>query len=575
MKKILISRWTVAYLLLFLLSLILRFYHLNLPLLDDREAAVALKAISGSSSFIVGLSGEPGLTSILSLVLSVFGKNETTARLVSAIFGSAIICVPFLFRKTLGKETAYILSILLMFDPGLIAFSRQVNGAVLSICGLLFAAGFLINKKYIPAGIAGGIALLGSPILWPGLLALGLTLWLSGFGKEKLFAPATDEETLAAPESRVSLLNGIIALVATILVVGTAFFTRPAGLSAPLINLTAYFNGWIISSDFSFILFLSSFILYQPVALIFGLYEGIKGNANSDRVATFLLRWFLISVLLAVIYPSKEMDSLVISFIPLLALFAKFIYGVWESIEMPDLAAFGLMALTLLLVPFAWMNAIVLRFPLEGQDDTLRLAAVVGGLVLLLMSFILIRFGWPPKQAEVGLFLGFAILSCIFSFSTAWRAAGLGKYPQAELWKYDGVVDEMDLLLKTTGDLSEWNRTSRQGIDVVVVNYPSPSLLWALRDYTNVGEDRYLPVSSNPSIAITAAEKIPALAEAYRGQDIVLFKKTSWSLILPEEWIKWYAFREVPQEKQQVILWARTDLFPGAAKPIPAAIIQP
>jgi hypothetical protein len=43
-------------------------------------------------------------------------------------------------------------------------------------------------------------------------------------------------------------------------------------------------------------------------------------------------------------------------------------------------------------------------------------------------------------------------------------------------------------------------------------------------------------------------------------------------LILPEEWIKWYAFREVPSEKQQIILWARTDLFPGAAKTAPATI---
>jgi hypothetical protein len=269
------------------------------------------------------------------------------------------------------------------------------------------------------------------------------------------------------------------------------------------------------------------------------------------------------------------MDSLVLSFVPLLTLFARFIHRVWQSLETPDLAALGQMVLVLLLVPFAWMNAIVMHFPIEGQEETLRLAAVVGALVLLLMSSILIRFGWPPKQAESGLFLGFAVLICLFTFSTAWRAAGLGKNPQAELWRYDGVIDELDLLEQTTGDLSEWNRLSRQGIDVVVVNYPSPSLLWALRDYANVKEDHYLPVSSNPSIVITAAEKIPALAEAYRGQDIVLSKKVSWSLILPEEWIKWYAFREVPQEKQQIILWARTDLFPGEAKPSPAAINQP
>jgi hypothetical protein len=268
------------------------------------------------------------------------------------------------------------------------------------------------------------------------------------------------------------------------------------------------------------------------------------------------------------------MDSLLLTNVPLLALSAKAIYRFWKSAEKPDIIAYGQMALVLLLVPFAWMNLIVLRFPIEGQVETLRLAAVVGALVLLFVSSVLIRFGWPPQQSKTGIYLGLAVLICVFTFSTAWRATGLGKHPQSELWRFDGVTDELDLLKKTAGDFSEWNRISRQGIDVVVVNYPSPSLIWALRDFTNVKQDHYLPVSSNPSIIITAAEEVPALAEAYRGQDIQITRKSAWSLVLPEEWIKWYAFRELPEEKQQIILWVRTDLFPGEAKPSPAANIQ-
>ena len=221
------------------------------------------------------------------------------------------------------------------------------------------------------------------------------------------------------------------------------------------------------------------------------------------------------------------------------------------------------------------MNVIVLRFPIEGQEETLRAAATVGGLVLLAMSALLIHFGWPPRQTETGLFLGFALLACVFMFSSAWRAAGLGKYPQAELWRYDGEVDQLDLLKQTAGDISEWSFLSREGIDITLVNYPSPAIQWAMRDFSKFQSDRYLPVSSNPSIAITTAEDVPALAEAYRGQDFVLVRKTAWSLILPEEWIQWLAFREVPEEKQQVILWARTDLFPGSQNIVPAALLQP
>jgi hypothetical protein len=575
MNKPRYSPGTVAFILLFLLSVILRFNNLHLPLLDDQEAAIALKAASGSSSFLAGMSGEPGLSSMLSLIFAIFGKSEVTARILAAIFGSAIIIIPFLFRKVLGKETSFILSALLMFDPGLIAFSRLVNGAVISISGLLLVVGFIFNRKYILAGIAGGLALLGSPILWPGMLAIGMALWLSGFEKNNDEDGIERNEPILASIPRASRTYGIIAFAVTILVDGTVFFIRPEGLSAPLVNLTAYLKGWTVSAGVPFSLMLFSFILYQPFALLFGLIEGFYSSRNGDRVASFLLRWFFLSVLLAVVYPSKNMDSIILSFIPLLTLFARFINRTWQSLEKPDLAALGQMVLVILLIPFAWMNIIVLRFPIEGQDATLRLAAVAGSLILLILSSVLIRFGWPIKQSETGLFLGFTVIICIFTFSSAWRSTGLGKYPQAELWRYAGVSDELDLLVGTTGDMSEWNKVSRQGIDIAVVNYPSPSLIWALRDFTNVKEDLYLPVSSNPSIVITAAEEVPALAKAYRGQDIVLTRKTSWSLILPEEWIKWYAFREVPQEKQQVILWARTDLFPGEAKLFPLAIIQP
>lgn len=552
-----ISPGLILYLFLLAVSIIVRFHNLGVPVLDETEAAIALNAINPDFGLTIGFQGDSGLSSILSPVLAVFGQSEPVARTIPALMGLILVFLPFLFQKQLGKENATVLSVLIMFDPGLIAYSRLVNGAILSVTGLLFAGGFFVNKQFIPSGIAMGIALLGSPVLWPGVLVLGLAAWLTYLENSSEFG--SNEQSLGKNQ----WVEWFFVLAATVLIVGTAFFTRPAGLTTPLINLTTYFRGWGLSGGVPFLLFILSLFLYQPFALLLGLIEGLRSNRTQDLIGTFLLRWFFLSLLLAVVYPSRGMDSILISTIPLLVLFSRFITRVWDSLEKPDLAALGQMALVLLLIPFAWMNMIVLRFPMAGQDEMLRLAATLGSLVLLGLSTVLIHYGWPPKQAQTGIFHGFTILFMIFSLSTAWRAAGLGKYPHAEMWRYDGIADELDLLSNTAGDLSEWNRLNRQEIDITKVNYPSSSLTWALRDFVNLRDENYLPVSSNPSLVITAAEEIPALAETYRGQDFVVNKKTAWTLILPEEWVQWFAFRLLPDEKQQVILWARTDLFPG------------
>jgi hypothetical protein len=561
----------VGYGLLFLLAIILRFNHLGEPLLNEKEAAIALQAVNGGTDFSTAIPGSHGLTAILNIVFFALGRSEFTARLVPAIFGCLIIFVPFLFHKYIGKETALILSVLLMFEPGLAAYSRMVDGAIISICGLLFAAGFFINRKFVLAGIATGFALLGSPIIWPGLIAIGLAFWLSVRKKSENESIGGEWKTFFQLDKN-ELTNLLIALGLTVFIVGSSFMTRLIGVASPILNLTAYFRGWFLISGVSAFLMLFSFVLYQPFSLMFGLFEGFRSMRSGSRLNTYFMWWFFLSVLLAIIYPSKGMDSILFSIIPILFLSARCIWRIIRSSEKPDIPAYGQMVLVILLVAFSWMNFVVLKFPIEGQDAWLRAAAAGGALALLIIASILIRMGWPPKQAGTGLWMGLAVLIGIFAFSTSWRSAGLGLHPETELWNYDGVTSEMDLLKSTAGDLSEWNINSREGINIVILDYPSAALKWGLLNFTSVNEDQTLPSLSNPAIVITRAEQEPALAEAYRGQDFALIRKTSWSLIMPHEWIRWYAFRELPTETEQVILWARTDLFPGAAKTAPATI---
>ncbi|NMB53424.1 MAG: hypothetical protein GYA15_01875 [Leptolinea sp.] len=561
----------IGYALLFLLAVVLRFNNLGNPLLSEKEAGIALQAAGSTVSTAGMLSGTEGWTAILSSVFFALGKSEFTARLLSAVFGTLLIFVPFLFSKNLGKETALILSVLVMFEPGMIAYSRQVNGAIITICGLLFFAGFFLNRRFVLAGLAAGLAAVGSPILWPAAIAFCLTFWLAK-KKQNGDTDISDQMTACLSLERKEWVTFICSLGLTVVIMGSAFFTHPIGAAAPILNLAAYLRGWLTVSNLSPFLMLLSFLLYQPFITLFGLFEGIRYSRLDDTSTGLLLWWFVFSTLLVVIYPSRSMDLLLISYIPLLVLAARCIWRIIRSLEKPDIPAYGQMILVILLIPFCWLNVIVLKFPIEGQDSWLRAAAAGGALGLLIIASFLIRMGWPPRQASTGLWMGLAILSAIFMFSTAWRSAGLGMHPETELWNYAGITSEMDLLSRTAADLSEWNVSSRDGINIVILDYPSTAMKWGLRNFNSVKEYQSLPGLSNPAVVITAGKQVPALAEAYRGQDFALVRKTNWSLIMPDDWIKWFAFRQLPTETEQVILWARTDLFAGAARTAPATI---
>jgi hypothetical protein len=137
-----------------------------------------------------------------------------------------------------------------------------------------------------------------------------------------------------------------------------------------------------------------------------------------------------------------------------------------------------------------------------------------------------------------------------------------------ELWSISPQTGEADLLLHTLENLSQWKTGERQALDVTVSS-DSSALRWLLRDFraahfspdfTGAGV-----IDENaPAVVITFQNQgIPGLPVLYRGQDFILYYFPGWTQVLPHDWIKWLAYREAPLAQTQVILWARTDLFPG------------
>jgi hypothetical protein len=160
----------------------------------------------------------------------------------------------------------------------------------------------------------------------------------------------------------------------------------------------------------------------------------------------------------------------------------------------------------------------------------------------------------------------------VISLSGTWHAIGEGRSPNMEPWRSGQPIEEGDLLVKTLGDFSEWKTGNRNGLDVTVVDINLPSLKWALRGVEQVQYLDFLPADNQPSILITKDQQDLALAASYSGQGFVWEQGPAWSLIFPLEWPRWMIYREATLEKRMVVLWIRTDIFPGAASTSPAVL---
>jgi hypothetical protein len=87
-----------------------------------------------------------------------------------------------------------------------------------------------------------------------------------------------------------------------------------------------------------------------------------------------------------------------------------------------------------------------------------------------------------------------------------------------------------------------------------------------LRDYIKTRYVNSPSSTDQPSVVFTReSDQSPELAAAYRGQDFVWWVSPDWDGALPLEWERWITYRQAPVQNVHLILWARTNLFPGAA----------
>jgi hypothetical protein len=569
----------MLYSLAFVLALVMRLYQLGAGALSEIEAGWAMQALGLARGSVVDLGPQPLYILITSVLFSIIRDSSFLARFFPALIGSLLVWLPLCFRRWMGDSTwlhraGVVMAFGLALDPGLVSLSRQAGSLMPALVFTLFALASLYNRRMIWAGVCAGLALLSGTAFLQGLLILGISWGLYSLISRRKVNSEQPENSAEVPSQAIppeSVRSGIIALLLTVLFAGSLFLLHPQGLGALADTITAYFESWVTSSGIPVLRLPASLLVYQLIVVIFAIIGALRawfGHWEDQQTRLLLVGlsiWAVVALLLPLLYAGRQVGDLAWALIPLWALAAMEISRAFLAEEDMNTRLVGA-GLGLLLGIFAvigWMNLLSIG---RYQTEIVIYAAIIAGSFILgLVAILLVMAGFSVNAAKLGVIWSLVILLGLFLISNAWGMSIVRQNGAQEMWGITPSTGQADQLMTTLSDFSSWNTGLRDQL-VVISLTDSTALRWALRDYPNARFETALSTAESPPVVITLkGSEEPKLAQNYRGQDFTWHQYPGWQGVFPPDFINWLAFRQAPLSADQIILWARTDIFPGGS----------
>ena len=576
------SKITIEHVLFFIAGIISFFYHViwvNNIALTEVEAHAALQAALLAGNPLAPVTTQPLYTLTTGFLFSLFGETNFLARLIPLLCGSLLVFLPYLFRNWLGKEASILLSFMIAFDPGLASLSRQAEGPLPALVFLLLTAGLIINKKRIAAGVALGIALCCGVEFWSGLLSFGLVMISSYFIDH---TPELTKDQLPDAESEKGSTNrrsslwqaipkGIIKeflLPAGIclVVIGTFFLARPQMIGGVINSFLEFLKGWGAPYDIAPHVRLLGLVFYQPLAIVLAASALWQGFRKNDPRIRYIGRWLFLTLLVGVVYPSGYMSHMAWVLVPLWALAAIPLLNL-RSVFREDRKVVICQTLVIIfLLVFAWLNFLGIFARNDPEEAKVRLAGIIGAIVLGVLVNLLVSFGWGWNTVKRGMVASSLLILAVYGVFASIAASGLGTRPYAEIWRPQPVVEAANMLSKISADISLRNQGWKDSLDLWLINPVEDSLAWSLRDYRNKNFVDSLPADQSPALVITNRDEISSTTTNYSGESLVWTREVYFDYFTASQWLEWFANRKAASSTGQIYLWARTDLFNSPQK---------
>ena len=406
-----------VYALVLLGGLALRLGALDLVPLAPSEAA---NAWSSWSLFRWG-TGEttsgPLYAYSSALLIALFGANDVVPRLMPALAGTAMLPLPLLLRRKLGREASLLATLFLAFSPSLVFFSRQASASILpatlSFAVLVFLVAFADSGRpqyLLAASASTGLLLTSGPLADFALascliVALAWLLW--SFWRRQNLGATVLKTVARVGRDEASTYALVVAGVA--ILVATGAVSDVSGLQRGLVDpLQSGAVSFFTPAGLPWHFYLQMLAVYEPGLVACGVLGlGFLRMEKGGPRAWFAV-WALVTLGLGAITGNKE-PGLVAQMIVPLALLASFpTAAAWRYVLVKGreatLLAFGVTTVPLLVL----LYIVILALP-DPEVPGLALIAPLLALALVLAAWSS-QVGPRPAAAMAG-----ALAFCVFT----------------------------------------------------------------------------------------------------------------------------------------------------------------
>ncbi|MBM3127255.1 MAG: hypothetical protein FJ009_01305 [Chloroflexi bacterium] len=549
------------------------------PLAADeaRQALAAWNFVQGKPDAFIG---SPLLFTGNAILFALFGANDTLARLLPALFGSALILLPALLRRELGRVGALVTSALFVFSPSLVFFSRTLDGALIAVtCALAaFAFGwrYLVDRATRDVNLAAifvALAFVSAREVWTIALAFALFLLLSRFFPSSVFGSSGQRSAVSGQQSAIFLFSVVFLGVAT------TFTLRREGIGAAF----ELFGAWLAGLTPSAIFYdpLRVLLVYDPIALGLGLVALIQLGivVLNERARVFfnaLTFWIVVAFIAYSLGADKTPARVVVLVVPL-TLLAGWYIGAWLERAARETDAEFLLAQEIPVYVFAcvigaFLYLVVVELATRG---TLAVTAVLARV-----------FGWerlanPALDLQIVfalIVIALAAVAFLIVATVGWRRAptialalvltlfALWTFRQTATLNYAAALNAREYLVARAAsanvrdlesdlrDISRWRANDSSALNVVA-DSASPIVAWTLRDFRNA---RFVarPAVTQGAQVFLATGRASAPAADWMGQTYTL--ETRRVTGASAGWLRWLLFRDAGAlDASSVTLWMR------------------
>jgi hypothetical protein len=471
-----------------------------------------------------------------------------------------LILFPWFLGRSVTNRQKLILSFGLALDPALIAASKTGGSLILAVVAMAAVLLAFSKRRPVLLGVSFATLLLTGGYFLTGLIILAITLlWM--------LKKSEKAEELKQEVMQFGWKRALISFALSFVLFSSFAFLQTSGIGAGFQDIARLLGNpdpYMVPIGIGAMIF--ALVVYGLFPLVVSVISIITYRREVTLVVGASLRWILIGLVVILLNANRMALDLVWISVPLwiVASFGieKMIVGVGR-IQPLAVAAGGFYLLLLGFVLFTWVGAVNIEF--DPRRLMIRVGLIVGGLLLVAVSYWLTRYSWDIETANQGLLIGIGSVLLLFGlFTQSWHSANWGNQRENELWRAGSYPVDADRLLVSVEDISEMNRGRRKGQEILVHALENPSIEWHLREQT-IRKVVNISGAETPEMLLSDLVEPEFWSAEYTGQDFILGATPEWSLLTWREWQRWIIFRDLPVYSQEWgILWVRTDLFPSA-----------